>query len=191
MRLGIDLDGVVADFNSGWMRHYGADFGVALTPEDARVWNGIPDLTHFADMRAFWEWAEQRGTPSFFRHLDLFEGATDALEDLSKVHDLVILTGKPDWAVHDTYSWIAEHGLPTREVHVPDDKWLVPCDIYLDDSPEQLAELARFRPEAEVCRFVRPWNTSMPGVRDIDGWPAFTRFVGHLTDQSVGASLSA
>jgi uncharacterized HAD superfamily protein len=142
-------------------------------------------------MTAFWRWAEQRGTPSFFRHLDVFEGAAAALDDLSEVHDIVILTGKPEWAVHDTYAWIAEQQLPTREVHVTDDKWLVACDVYLEDSPEQLAELARFRPEAEVCRFVRPWNEPIPGVHDVDGWPAFTRFVGRLAGLSIGAPLSA
>ena len=34
MRLGIDLDGVVADFNAGWITRYNTDFGTAI-PLDA------------------------------------------------------------------------------------------------------------------------------------------------------------
>ncbi len=32
MRLGIDLDGVVADFNAGWMQMHADEFGTELVP---------------------------------------------------------------------------------------------------------------------------------------------------------------
>jgi len=35
MRLGIDLDGVVANFNAGWMRRYNDEYGTDLKPESA------------------------------------------------------------------------------------------------------------------------------------------------------------
>ena len=33
LRLGIDLDGVVADFNGGWMRRYNVEHGTSLDPD--------------------------------------------------------------------------------------------------------------------------------------------------------------
>jgi 5'(3')-deoxyribonucleotidase len=47
MRLGIDLDGVVADFTAGWMRFYNAAHGTDLKVEDSQNWHDLVHLTHF------------------------------------------------------------------------------------------------------------------------------------------------
>ena len=96
MRLGIDLDGVVADFNAGWMRIYNEEFGSALQPEAVQTWDGLAELTHFPDMDAFWRWAAGGDRASVFRYLEPYHGAVAALADLGRVHEIVILTAKPD-----------------------------------------------------------------------------------------------
>lgn len=55
LRLGIDLDGVVADFASGWMWFYNPEFGSDLQVEDSVSWSGLIDLTHFQNMAEFWK----------------------------------------------------------------------------------------------------------------------------------------
>ena len=130
MRLGIDLDGVVADFNSGWVTRYNQEFGTDIPLDAMRAWNGIPALTHFRDMGEFWRWARDHGGHSMFRHLETYPGAVDQLSSLRrKGHDVVILTSKPNWAVHDTFAWIADHRIPTREVHILEEKWRVPGTV--------------------------------------------------------------
>ena len=57
LRLGIDLDGVVADFTTGWIDRYNAEFGDDLRPEEALTWGAPRELTHFASMTEFWQWA--------------------------------------------------------------------------------------------------------------------------------------
>lgn len=183
MRLGIDLDGVVSDFNKGWIDQYNAEFGAAIPLDAVTTWDGITPLTHFTDMEAFWEWAQDFGNGSLFRNLDTHPGATETLRRLSEQHDIVILTAKPDWAVADTLAWIAEHRLPTREVHVVgmhDPKWPIPCDVYLDDSPAQVSEIHQHRPESITCRFVRPWNDPVDGVHDVHDWKGFEELVRNL-----------
>ena len=185
MRLGIDLDGVVADFNKGWIDQYNADFGTSIPLDAVTTWDGITPLTHFTDMEAFWEWAKDLGNGSLFRHLDTHRGAGPALERLSRHHEIVIITAKPDWAVADTLTWLAEHRLPTREVHIVDihdPKWPVPCDVYLDDAPSHIAGIHRHRPEAAMCRYVRPWNDPHPGVHDVHDWKEFEVVVDGLAD---------
>jgi hypothetical protein len=49
--------------------------------------------------------------------------------------------------------------------------------VYLDDSPLVLPSLRRYRPEALVCRFIRPWNEPLDGVTDIGSWADFYRIV--------------
>lgn len=183
MRLGIDIDGVVADFNKGWVERYNEDFGSELTPDSVTMWDGMERLTHFPDMQAFWEWAEDFGNGSLFRHLEAYPDAVPALERLSTVHDIVIITTKPDWAVLDTIAWIADHKLPTREVHVVDwttPKWGVPCDVYLDDAPHQIEDIHANRPDSVMCRFVRPWNEPVPGTREISSWAEFEALIGEI-----------
>lgn len=177
MRLGIDLDGVVADFNSGWVSRYNSEFGSSLTTDQVDSWDAMGNLTHFESMGAFWRWASSGTHGSVFRHLDPYPDALDVLNRLRSSHEIVIITAKPDWAVHDTFAWIAERRIPTREVHITEAKWRVQCDIYLDDSPRQIVELHDNRPEATVCRFVRPWNDQVAGVVDIRTWHAFEAFV--------------
>lgn len=178
LRLGIDLDGVVADFNAGWIDRYNNDFGGALLPEHVDVWDAPTLLTHFTHMDEFWSWARTSGGgASIFRVLQPYHGAIAALQRLARRHRVVIVTTKPDFAVHDTFEWLAEHRVPTNEVHIVDEKWTVPCDVYLDDADHNLAALRAKRPDAVVCRYVRPWNDAHDGVIDVDDWSDFERIV--------------
>src|SRR5690606_28411053 len=137
-------------------------------------WDAIPTLTHFRHMGEFWKWAQDHDGHSLFRHLETYQGAVEALWRLTKRrHAIVIVTTKPTWAIHDTFEWIAEHRLPTREVHITDRKWDVDCDVYLEDAPHNLEALVRHRPDRVVARYVRPWNEPVPGAVDVADWNEF------------------
>jgi len=182
MRLGIDLDGVVCDFNSGWMELHQAEFDSELAPEMVVAWNNLHELGGFADMRAFWAWAQGNADrPSIFRHLEPFADAVDTMRTLrDDGHRIVIVTAKPRWAISDTLRWIADHDLPTEEIHIRYQKHTVDCDVYLDDSPIVLPDLLAHRPHATVCRMVRPWNTPLEGAQDISDWRQFHSLVMSL-----------
>ena len=182
MRLGIDLDGVVTDFDNGWMSRYRAEFGTDPRPAHAEpgapevMWDGLHHGTHFPDMAAFWEWVHSRHV---FRHLDPLPGALEGLAKLAgDGHEIIIVSSKPDRAVPDTLHWLADHQVPTREIHFIHDKHLVACDAYLDDSPLVLPRLVAHRPAALVCRMVAPWNEAVAGAVDVADWSEFLGVVG-------------
>jgi 5'(3')-deoxyribonucleotidase len=177
MRLGIDLDGVVADFNEGWTSRYNAEFGTSYTPDMVTTWNAMTALGAFASDDDFWAWARNDDGPGLFRHLPLIEGAKEALDRLAINNDIVIITTKPAWAAPETFEWIGENQLPTSEVHITYRKWLVDCDVYLDDGPHNLEALVVERPDRTICRFVQPWNETVEGAIDIDGWDTFETLV--------------
>lgn len=181
MRLGIDLDGVVANFTKGWMYFYNNQFGTELAPADSQRWNDVVNLTHFDDIDEFWQWCSDLDGRSVFWHLEPFPGAIEALRDLANSgHDLIILTTKPEFAVDDTYEWIERNRIPAIEIHILDDKWRVECDVYLDDGPHILPGLVANRPRATVCRYVRPWNVPVPGAIDVNDFPEFRDVVDRL-----------
>jgi 5'(3')-deoxyribonucleotidase len=189
LRLGIDLDGVVADFNRGWTSAYNLAFDATLAPEMVVSWNSPLALTHFTDMDAFWSWAQDHGGHSVFRYLEAYPGATETLRALNgEGHDIVIVTAKPDWAVHDTLEWLADHRVPMRQIHFTEDKHTVACDVYLDDAPHQVRELAEHRgATATVCRFVRAWNQPVAGAHDVHGWQEFHDLVRTLAPSATTA----
>ena len=181
MRLGIDLDGVVANFTKGWMAFYNEQFGTELVESDSKNWGDLVNLTHFQDIDEFWAWSSDLDGRSVFWHLEPFPGAVEALRDLSdQGHDIVIVTTKPPVAVDDTHEWRDRHGLPANEIHILEDKWLVDCDVYLDDGPHVLPGLVEYRPRRTVCRYVRPWNRPLKGVIDVHTFDEFREVVDRL-----------
>jgi len=183
MRLGIDMDGVICDFNAGWMKLHQHELGSELHPEMVVTWDNLHELGGFADMSAFWRWA--RGSderPSIFRHLEPFPDALETLRRLHAAgHEIVIVTAKPRWAVPDTLRWLADHEVPTSEIHIRYRKHTVACDAYLDDSPVVLPELVEHRPDTLVCRMVRPWNTPVDGAVDVRDWAEFAAAVARAS----------
>ena len=185
MRLGIDLDGVVANFTQGWMNFYNREFGTDLAFEDSQDWGDLVNLTHFANIHEFWRWSSDLDGHSVFWHLDTFPGAVDALHQLkSDGHDIVIITTKPSFAIEDTHDWIGRHGLGADEIHILEDKWTVAADVYLDDGPHILPPLVRHRPASTVCRYVRPWNKPVEGAVDVNNFDEFRDLVARRTEEA-------
>lgn len=182
MRLGIDLDGVVADFTKGWIDIYNREFGADLKVEQANSWDGFTKITHFKDTRAFWKWTSDLDGRSLFWHLETFPGSVEALKDLrSAGHQIVIVTMKPSFAIDDTYEWISAKGIPASEVHILEDKWRIDCDVYLDDGPHILPGLVAHRPDRVICRYVRPWNEPVAGAVDIRDFDEFRALIAELS----------
>ena len=169
LRVGVDLDGVVADFTGGWIRLYNAAFGASLRPEQVTTWDAPAELTRFGTMTQFWRWARTAGDGgrSLFASLAPYPGAVEGLRRLIGAAHVAIITTKPGWAIPDTLGWLAALDLPLREVHITTEKADVACDVYVEDSPKQLQLLRRHRPDAVVCRWVRPWNHPLDGVVDV------------------------
>jgi 5'(3')-deoxyribonucleotidase len=183
LRIGIDMDGVLTDFNTGWMARYNADFGTSLQASDVLRWEGLHGLTHFEDMDSFWSWAQGDGH-SVFRDLPAMPGAIETIQALARRHRIVIVSAKFDWAIPDSLAWLARHGIPAREVHFVWQKSNVPCDVYLEDAPHQLEELVAARPDALVCRMVHPWNDEVPGTVPVRSWSEFAALVDELEARS-------
>lgn len=146
--LGVDLDGVVADFFAG-IRPIAAEWlGVSaqsLTPEvgyDLDEWNLRP-VGSYQDLHRFA--VTQR---NLFRDMDPIPGAPAALRRLSLrdvririiTHRLCIKYFHLE-AVAQTTRWLEHHGIPYWDLCFMKDKAAVGADLYVEDSPSNIAEL--------------------------------------------------
>ena len=182
MRIGIDLDGVVANFTKGWTTKYKEDFGQQINEEDITEWGLSKPLTHFEKEQDFWDWARNINGNTIFRHLEVYDDAIETMKSLSvDGHEIVIISSKPWWTISDTYQWIGEKKIPSKEVHFRDDKWRIDCDIYLDDAPGQLESYIENRPDKVIVRFVRLYNKPLEGVVDVQNWKEFYSLVNSMS----------
>ena len=171
MRIGVDLDGVVADFTKGWTKYYEEEFGKKILENDITSWGLSEPLTHFKEDVDFWEWAKDINGSSIFRNLEVYKGSVETLNELSKSgYDIVNLSSKPWWSIHDTLIWLGENKIPTKEIHFIEDKWTVDCEVYIDDAPYQLENFKEKVPEKKIIRYVRSYNKPLDGVFDIYHW---------------------
>jgi 5'(3')-deoxyribonucleotidase len=146
--LGVDLDGVVANFYAG-MRPVAAEWlGVpldSLTPAPSYgldEWN-LTSAGTYEDLHRFA--VTQR---SLFRELAPIPGAAAALRRLSQrgiririiTHRLFIRYFH-EQAVQQTVAWLEHHGVPYWDLCFMKDKAAVGADLYIEDSPTNVHAL--------------------------------------------------
>jgi 5'(3')-deoxyribonucleotidase len=174
MRLGIDMDGVLADFDKGWVDRYNADFGATLHPKQNDHWDSLLSITHFEEYDDWRGWVTDK-------HEDLFlglaplPGAVEGVQSLADYgHDIVIITSKPRWAAGHPSSWLIEHNVPYDEIHVTSKKTYVACDVYVDDAIHNVVDFVE-NTDALVIQYAA-WPYVNGGER-VDGalyctsWP--------------------
>lgn len=171
--LGVDLDGVCADYTGGFRRVVAADRGIR--PEELpieRSWGfeewGL-DADEFARLhrRAV---TEER----MFRDLPAFEGCAETLWRLSDAgvwiriitHRLYVNWGHAQ-VVSDTVTWLDEARVPYRDLCFLGNKPDVGADVYIDDAPHNVDAL-RAAGNAVIV-FDQPYNKDLDGPR-VSGW---------------------
>lgn len=178
MRIGIDLDGVMVDFQGTWMDLYVDYFGppewYCGADEYFEVYSTYDALTkhtHFEDWAQFNDWFHRAGGWRRVgqRWITGARGAVDALLDAG--HRIAFITNRPAHAQAATHEWFTtspwfEHS-PVA-LYIRADKWAVPgVDVYIDDTPSMIEQL---RANGKNCVvFDQPWNDEVDGPRAF-GW---------------------
>ncbi|MFT7607382.1 MAG: 5'-nucleotidase [Candidatus Aldehydirespiratoraceae bacterium] len=167
--LGVDLDGVCAEHTIGFRKIVAERLGVdeATLPLE-RGWD-------------FAEWGFEPGDfedhhrhavveKRMFRDLDPIDGAAETLWRLSDAgvwiriitHRLYVNWGHHA-AVADTCEWLDKARIPYRDLCFLGTKPAVEADLYIDDSPHNIAALRKAG--NEVIVFDQPYNQDQRGPR--------------------------
>ena len=147
--LGVDLDGVVADF-SGGLRPIAAEWlGVDISSLTTEISLGFPEwnLDPFGGYEALHRFAIKER--DLFKILPPINGAPAVLRRLNAhniririiTHRLYIKWFHEE-AIQQTVQWLEHHGIPYWDLCFMRDKAAVGADLYLEDNPENI-ELLR------------------------------------------------
>jgi beta-phosphoglucomutase-like phosphatase (HAD superfamily) len=173
--LGLDLDGVVADFYDT-IRPLAAEWlGRPLQELTTQPTYGLPEWgmgkgpgTKYED---FHRWAVTQH--NLFSSLAPIPGAGPALRRLSDERVRIrIITNRlyvPYFhapAVAQTVEWLDKHGIPYWDLCLMPDKAAVNAHVYIEDSPGAIKQLADAG--ADVIIFENSTNLDVPGERARD-----------------------
>jgi 5'(3')-deoxyribonucleotidase len=186
-RAGVDIDGVLYDWDARCRELIGCFWGVEI-PERSTSYYAVRDLLRAQLGRATgdlaWNWLFTAPARSAGLWLDgpTVPGALDGLRRLQCHFEVAIITKRPRVALPDTFRWFADTLRFTPDALVvlgPESgsKGQIPCAWYVDDSEAIVEDLATFHPEAPVYLFDQPWNQDAKVGTRVADWDALLRKV--------------
>lgn len=188
MKVGVDVDGVLADFQEAYVTALTKASGRSLYPY-ADYATRFPCWNHEKhhgytpeEISAAWELI--KADPLFWFHLPPHFGAFDALEVLYNLAqagaEVTFITARPGInAQEQTERWL--------EVYSPDIAWEpkvivssekgkyardLRLDKYIDDRVENVIDVCLNAPSCQVYVMDRPWNQQV-GVSEAESWKPF------------------
>ena len=194
MVLGVDIDGVLADYTYAFSLAVASELGLdhETLPTQTR-W----DFTEWGiESREQYEELHQKAVIDhrIFRNCPVIHGAAEALWRLSDAGVWIrIITHRlpQNWghaiAVSDTVDWLDQAGIPYRDLCFLGRKPEVEADLYIDDAPHNIVGL-RSRGNA-VITFDQPYNRDLDGLR-AHTWNEVEEIVAHKVVE-LGKSFQA
>lgn len=162
MRIGVDLDGVMFDFQRRWAGLYETWFDVSMPPAKTRTWESMVSATHFADEGEFFSWFDHA---EGWDGMDYIPGAPGAVDTMIR-HGMsvVFITARHTELSHTMTRWwhrSSPWGKTTELAVGVRTKSTIPCSVYIDDSPAVIEQLASAGKRVVV--FGQPWNKHLEG----------------------------
>lgn len=174
--LGLDLDGVCANYTAGLAeyvsREKGIDPDLLPEPEHYSYFESGWPFTSEDDYRACHGRAVEQGLFRWVRPMPGLKDAVDELHD-NNVHVFIVThrllrPGSYARVLGDTAAWLDSHGIRYDSFSATRLKALVEVDIYVDDSPSNVASIRSAGTPALI--FNQPYNQDVEGPR-ADDWP--------------------
>ena len=170
--LGVDLDGVCADYTAAFAEVVADEQGLPVDELPAeRSWDFARVGPRRRSAASSTCTASPCSSSRMFRDMPVIDGCAEALWRLSDAgvwiriitHRLVVHWGH-QIAVADTVAWLDDHGIPYRDLCFLGRKPEVEADLYVDDAPAQRRGAAgRRQRRARVRRALQRATSPAPG----------------------------
>lgn len=193
-RIGLDLDGVLADFNHGYIDLIRTELGIQLPKPSATY----PDVWNYERAAGITSSQENKlwnriKTSEFWGTLHPLQETPYVLDVLSRLrfggHDIYFITSRPGQKSKLlSERWLSLSGMNNPTVlTVKGEKEkgfaakALQLDIFIDDKPENLYEAVREWPKVKAYLLDQPYNQEaemfLPGERFIIRVPTVTKML--------------
>ncbi len=126
--LAVDMDGVLADVYSLFVKMHSEEFGYDVTLEDS---HGLAESAAFPGI---YKYVNSKG---FFRNVPLIEGCQECIVKLNEKYKLFIVSAATEFpsSLQDKQSWLNDHFpfITWRQMVFCGSKEIIKADIMIDD----------------------------------------------------------
>jgi len=183
MKIGFDLDEVLADFLPALIEYHNATYGTSLMREQFyvykpwEIWGGTKEDT----IQEVYDFHKT----SYFKNIEPIIYAQEAVNILKRDNELIIITSRQDDIAEETREWVAQHfpdsfsdifftnnysqnGRSRSKKQVCDSS---DVDILIEDSLDYALEC--LSPKRKVFLLDCPWNKSFElaqGISRVYSW---------------------
>lgn len=182
--VGLDVDDVVCRCVQGMANEAGTKLGVEISEEDVKTW----DFHDTIDAPGLKEHIEGRmSEKGWCSSLDVFPGAVEGVQKLMEISEVFFITAPfhgEHW-MHERRQWLYKNfGVDRHRVIQCHSKFLVRCNLFVDDKVENLIEWEKYGDAIGVHElgaiWDRPHNRNHPSAENfhrIHSWEQLHRFV--------------
>ncbi len=160
--LALDMDGVLADVYSVFIKIQGEETGDPITMEDVA---GVPEREAFPNILSH---VNKEG---FFRNVPLMKGCKEFVEKLNERYKLYIVSAATEFplSLSEKQAWLQEHFpfITWRQMVFCGSKEIIKADIMIDDHFKNLDHFP-----GETYLFTQPHNSLADAGRHrrVDTW---------------------
>jgi uncharacterized HAD superfamily protein len=178
MRIGVDLDDVLADFVPALAVYHNEVYGTALTKESFwayRFWD-VLGITQEEAVKRVYDFLRS----SQAKEIQSLQGSREAVEMLGREHELFVITARDESIAEMTMEWLTKHFVDLfsgvyfanhfSTTSVPKSKGDI-CnelgiDVVVDDSSENALDCVTA--DRRVLLFSAPWNANAQLAENIE-----------------------
>jgi len=177
-KLGVDLDGVIADTDAVFRKYIKEITGVSST-RDMITSYFYEECLHISkeDVEKVYKVMQ---SDSGWKELPVLAGAKETLNDLAKSYEIFIITARPVESKAQTEDFLKKHGIPVKEIYFINGTQRkldiikgLPFEVsaFIEDRLDFAAEIARSGINTYLMDY--PWNRTaekIPNLYRVLNW---------------------
>ena len=184
MRVGLDLDGVTANFHQRYIDEINDRHDSHLTLNDWKVWDltNVPWITP----EEFNETIKYVNESGAFRHLEPIRGALRGIERLRREgHSIHVITYRTFQARADTVPWLDYHGVDFETLSFSKEKGELCRSLSIDYMVDDVQGICEdvIKNGSKAILFDRPWNSDYvlkDGIYRAKNWTEVGRIINGI-----------